>query len=67
MDIAELGARTTSTEPALYVPEKLNRCERQISRGRRARLSAFQAANKKPLRRKSERSGFFVAAQRAVP
>jgi hypothetical protein len=62
--LPELDARTTNTVPALYVHEKLKRRERQIASGHCTRLSAFQAGNKKPLHRKSERSGFFVATQR---
>ncbi|MFL9897626.1 hypothetical protein PQR71_05560 [Paraburkholderia fungorum] len=56
----ELDARTTNTMPALYVPEKLKRRERQIADGHCTRLRAREGGNKKPLHRKSERSGFLL-------
>jgi hypothetical protein len=64
--LPELDARTTNTTLALYVPEKLKRRERQIGGGHCTRLRALEVGNKKPLHRKSERNGFFVAAQCAA-
>jgi hypothetical protein len=58
--LPELDARTTNAMPALYVPEKLKRRERQIAGGHCTRLRALEVGNKKPLRRKSGRSGFLL-------
>jgi len=41
--LAVLDARTTNAVPALYVPEKLNRGERQITRPRRITLARRDA------------------------
>jgi len=67
--LAVLDARTTNAVPALYVPEKLNRGERQITRPRRitprtARCAA--GSMKKPLRRGSERSGHIFSETRSA-
>jgi hypothetical protein len=41
--LAVLDARTTNAVPALYVPEKLNRGERQITHPRRITLARRDA------------------------
>ncbi|MEZ0602801.1 hypothetical protein ACAX43_11715 [Paraburkholderia sp. IW21] len=66
-DVAGLDARTTNTVPALYVPEKIKRRERQIASGRRTRLSAFQTGNKKTASSQKRTKRLFVATQRQLP
>jgi hypothetical protein len=57
--LPELDARTTNTMPALYVPEKLKRRERQIGGGHCTRLRALEVGNKKTASSQKRTKRFF--------